>query len=339
MDTRDAGFGHFFFLAFFMGSNNGKFVNTPITTLETFNKRARSKFLQTPLIEALIGLNGKFTKRYQETLVCAQIIQHQGDKLTARYCGRRWCRICNRIRTGKLINGYGPAIEAMPNQHFVTLTIPNVPAEELKDKMREMIKTLQKIQDLRRKQKRPGINSIRKLECTYNAERNDYHPHFHVITSTKAEGVYLLRNWLKRYPNSNVKAQDIRPATNPLELFKYFTKLTSKTNSCIGLELCLEMQEQFAFPEALDIIFQAIDGFRIIQPTGNVRLVKDDVSGIEAQDVDETVPPLKNRGEFYAWNGKNWASPFTNEQLSSYNPTIEIEEFRKKIRYLKPVPI
>lgn len=313
-------------------------MNKPTTTLETFNKRARSKFLQEPLIQALVGLGGPLTKEYTETLLCAQIIEQRGDKLTANYCGRRWCRVCNRIRTGKLINGYQAAIDQMPNQSFLTLTVPNVPAEELHGKMREMVRTMQKIQDQRRKNKRPGVNSIRKLECTYNATRNDYHPHFHIITSTREEAEYILDQWLSRYPTSDARGQDIRAASKPLELFKYFTKLTSKTTAWSSNQTGLTVEEQWAYPEALDVIFQAIKGMRIIQPTGKIKMVSDDVTGLEAQEIDETVPELRTRGEFYAWETHGWVSPFNGDRLSSYQPSTQVMEFRQKIRYLKPIP-
>ena len=63
---------------------------------------------------------------------------------------------------------------------FVTLTAPNVKAEELPaeiDKYNLAFKKLTK-----RKEIAPIFDGyIRKLEVTYNADQQTYHPHFHVL--------------------------------------------------------------------------------------------------------------------------------------------------------------
>ena len=63
---------------------------------------------------------------------------------------------------------------------FVTLTAPNVKAEELPaeiDKYNLAFKKLTK-----RKEIAPIFDGyIRKLEITYNADQQTYHPHFHVL--------------------------------------------------------------------------------------------------------------------------------------------------------------
>ena len=105
------------------------------TSIETLNKRAKAKYSQEPLLNALIELNSPLKHQYINSLDCSTLLNAQGDKLTSRYCGNRFCKICNRIRTGKLINGYADQLLSLQDPQFLTLTIPNVPAEELKSKM------------------------------------------------------------------------------------------------------------------------------------------------------------------------------------------------------------
>lgn len=311
-----------------------------LTSIEKINKRARAKFTQEPLLRALIGLNTRYQNRYIDTLNCSELIYREGGKLKSRYCRNRWCKVCNRIRTGLLINGYSEALENMPDKQFVTLTIKNVGAEKLRPAIKQMLKTCRKIQERRRKfDKLPGINAIRKLECTFNPDNNTYHPHFHFIVSSLEEAEYLKKAWINFYPEANEKAQDIRPAYNSAELFKYFTKLTSKTS----LEArkyksgTIKITNEYIYPEAIDIIFQAIEKIRIIQPMGKITMVKDEIDELQAEDIDETISQ-EEADTFYLWSNHYWFSPYTGTVLSSFKPTKKIITFAKRIRYLKKEP-
>jgi len=312
-----------------------------LTTIEKINKRAMAKFSQSFLMEAMIALNSRYQKRYIDTLNCSELIYREGGKLKSRYCRNRWCKICNRIRNGILINGYSQALDAMPDKQFVTLTIKNVPAENLRTSIKEMLKTCRKIQETRRKKdKLPGINAIRKLECTYNAEKNNFHPHFHFIASTREEAEYLKNAWIRYYPEANEKAQDIREAYDAAELFKYFTKLTSKTGA---KEIkyksgTLRISEEYMYPEAIDTIFRAIEKIRIVQPMGKIKLVKDEIEELQAEIIDETVSQ-EDADIFYLWSGSYWYSPYTGVILSSFKPTKKNFNFAKRIRYLSNYPV
>ena len=102
------------------------------TTKETYKKRSRAKYGQEKYIKALISLDSELKEGYTNTLYCSSVIQQQGKKFTSSYCGYRWCKICNRIRTGKLINGYQAEIDNMQDKQFLTLTRRNVSAEDLR---------------------------------------------------------------------------------------------------------------------------------------------------------------------------------------------------------------
>jgi hypothetical protein len=311
-----------------------------LTTIEKINKRAFAKYSQSFLIDALIGLKSKYEKRYNDTKFCSEIIQRQGGKLTARYCRNRWCKVCNRIRTGILLKGYEKALENMPDKQFVTLTIPNVTANNIRSSIKHMIKSCRLIQERRRKiEKLPGINAIRKLECTYNAEKNTYHPHFHFIVSTKKEAEYLKDAWINLYPEANNRAQDIREAYDAAELFKYFTKLTSKTGA---KEIkyksgTLRISEEYMYPEAIDKIFQAIEKIRIVQPMGKIKMIRDDIDELQAEEIDETVSQ-ESADKFYIWAESYWYSPYTGAILSSFKPSKKNTIFAKRIRYLEKEP-
>jgi hypothetical protein len=312
-----------------------------LTTIEKINKRASAKFSQSFLMDAMIGLNSRYQNRYIDTLNCSELIYRENGKLKSRYCRNRWCKICNRIRTGILINGYSQALEEMPDKQFVTLTIKNVPAENLRTSIKEMLKTCRKIQETRRKRdKLSGINAIRKLECTYNAEKNNFHPHFHFIVSSREEAEYLKNAWIRYYPEVNEKGQDIREAYKPAELFKYFTKLTSKTATQERKYKTgkIRITDENMYPEAIDTIFQAIEKIRIVQPMGKIKLVKDEIEELQAETIDETVSQ-EDADTFYLWAETYWYSPYTGVILSSFKPTKKNFNFAKRIRYLTRDPV
>jgi plasmid rolling circle replication initiator protein Rep len=170
-----------------------------------FTKRARAKYTQQKLLLSLLKLDTKYLKKYDSALYCSSVIQQKGNKLTSRFCNQRFCNICNRNRTAKLIKGYADTISALPDPRFLTLTVKNVPGEYLRGTIRSMIYSIKKMQDLRRKIGKEKIVGIRKLEVTYNPDLNEYHPHFHFIVSGEYIANEIIEDWLNRNPTANRK--------------------------------------------------------------------------------------------------------------------------------------
>jgi hypothetical protein len=303
---------------------------SPFTnSLEVLNKRAKAKYSQEPLLNALIELNSPLKHQYINAMDCSSILNAQGDKLTSRYCGNRFCKVCNRIRTGKLINGYADQLLSLKDPQFLTLTIPNVSALELRDTVKNMGKTMRKIQDNRRKNDLQLIKGVRKLECTYNTNLNNYHPHYHLIIESEIIANEVINEWLLYYPEANIKAQKTVTATDCKELFKYFTKLTSKTGT--NYKNGSKLVDEWHYPEAIDQIFQSIANLRIIQPMGGIKLVKDDVDDVESIDLDETVK-IEPGINLYHWYNDNWVDFTTGEQFTSFKPPKNLQYFRNKIK-------
>ncbi len=285
-----------------------------LASLDTLKKRARSKYVSDPIAISLAELRSPLEKSYRNTWYCTRVIRQEGQTLVSRYCNARWCITCNRIRTGKLMNGYEAPLADLADKHFVTLTIPNVPAGELAGTIGEMLANFKKIQDVMRKRKKP-LTGLRKLECTYNEKRNDFHPHFHAIISSEEEAAALQAEWLVRYPAASELAQDVRTASDGdcKELFKYFTKLVSR-----GAKRRIN-------PAALDTMFQAMRGFRVFQNFGKLKkvTVSEDVEKVQAKiytDLDE-------RRDVYEWTAPDWFSVTDGSELTGYKPSEAIECF------------
>jgi hypothetical protein len=217
----------------------------------------------------------------------------------------------------------------LKDPQFLTLTIPNVTALNLRDTVKNMGKTMRKIQDNRRKNDLPLIKGVRKLECTYNTNLNNYHPHYHLIIESETIANEVINEWLLYYPEANIKAQKTVTATDCQELFKYFTKLTSKTGT--NYKNGSKLVDEWHYPEAIDQIFQAIANLRIIQPMGGIKLVKDDVDDVESIDLDETVK-IEPGINLYTWYNDNWVDFTTGEQFTSFKPPKNLQYFRNKIK-------
>jgi hypothetical protein len=274
-------------------------------------------------------------KQYWSSYHCALSVVQEGKEFTSKYCNNRWCVVCNRIRTAKLIRGYGEQIKHLETPHLVTLTIKAVPGQELKDKIDVMMGDFRKIHRTLKKRHQRGTLSkfvgVRKVECNYNAAAKTFNPHFHVLVQGQEVANALLQEWLSRHDPDlvNPLAQDVRPAdqNSIIEVFKYQTKLIGfKDEKSRGQDRadCIN-------PEALDTIFRAMRGRRTFQTYGGIKKVSEDVEEILAQEI-EGVPEASTE---WIWVDHDWYQAETGEALSEYVPG---ETFRKLLQHLPETP-
>lgn len=249
----------------------------PTDDLNNLKKRARSKWYTQAVTGRLLYLESPLHKYYQSAFYCAHILKQEGKKVTAHYCGTRVCHICNRIRTAKLIKGYINQLMDLGGLQFVTLTIPNCTEDELKDTVDSLLKSISNIVRVIRERKKIKINGIRKIEITYNSIVNTFHPHIHLLVDSNA-GDLIVTEWLKRYPEAKIQAQDVRVADkNSLnEIFKYTTKIVSKSKGHINI-----------FIPALDKILLSLKGRRCFQPFGIIKKIDEDDASLESVEYDD----------------------------------------------------
>lgn len=295
---------------------------TPQNGLLRLRKRARAKYMTNGVINQLRKLKSPLHQSYLNTFYCSSSIQQVGDKLTARYCRNRVCIVCSRIRTAKLIAGYKAPLLQLKDLQFVTLTVPNVRAHQLRHEIDEMTKCVQREQKhFFSRNKRP-LRGLRKLEVTYNPERDKagepaYHPHFHFLIEGKEQAEELVKRWLLRHPNCSRKAQKVKPADEGslIELFKYFTKVFT---------------DRKLYAEPLDIILRAMRGKRVFQPMG-IKMVSEDIEEL----ITEVMAELPAREASWEWvessSSADWFNPETGERLSGYEPSEEVLRLRQDV--------
>lgn len=263
------------------GSCQGVFLDTlgllDHSTPNPLKKRALSKHVTMSFLGQLIDLKTDREKSYWHTFYCTQVLlQEPNGRIKTTFCKHRWCVVCNRIRTAKLIRQYKAPMDEMKSQVFVTLTTDKtndcITESQLSETITDYTKTFANI--WRRLKRKYGTTiGIRKTEVTYIASdqvlniKEHYHPHFHVVMpNDKGQAEFLVAAWLKAYPKANRHAQNIRPtnANTGVELFKYFAKLFDKAEASEGVVM--------PYPaNRMDTIFAVMRDRRVVQTYGSTK--------------------------------------------------------------------
>lgn len=313
--------------------------NTDVGDKKALLKRARRKYFSESFTLRLIDASkdnprSVLTKSYWNTYHCARQLQVCADgKIKGHYCKNRWCLVCNAIRTAKLIRTYQPVLDDWDDAYMVTLTVPNCKGLDLKNTLEYMYYYFTQCKNTFKCRKLDFVG-VRKLECTYNAVTNEYHPHFHFIVRGKEISHILIDEWLKRVHYASRKAQDVRKAEDgsAMELFKYFSKVISSTGkSSVADTISSSRPKSTVYADAQDIIFNAVRRKRVFQPFGfkiNVgnaddkqeELTKSDVIAIAEWDKD-----------FH-----DWFRDDTGEALTNYRPSAGFKELVEKRIFVRP---
>ncbi len=240
------------------------------------HSQAISKHLTLHKIYALIDVcDPERKKQYWKTYHCANVVAQEGTKLSTGLCRKRWCNVCQRKKTAELLNGYASALKELNEEaplFMVTLTAKNIKAtspKALRDEIRLYNKEFTRIKDNIRKTHSMTLNGFKKVECTYNQNTNEYHPHLHLIVQGQAEAELIKAYWIiqmkKRYGRNKVghKGQEVKPIGNTekdyIEVFKYATKGSVKDTFEASAE---------------DLMLEALEGLQIFKPIGKLKKVK-----------------------------------------------------------------
>ena len=110
--------------------------------------------------------------------------------VTADFCRERLCAICAWRRQARFLAQTIPMLQIMKNNGrrfiFVTLTIKNMEYNQLSKSVDDLLLGFHKLHRLK-KIKNSWVGIIRSLELTYNAERNDFHPHLHLLIDVDSD--------------------------------------------------------------------------------------------------------------------------------------------------------
>ncbi len=299
---------------------------TQVNLKINLEKRARAKFVTNLVAFPLSKLRSPLEKAYKLTERCSGELTETPGKLTGLYCGCRWCLVCSRIRTARLMTGYMPAIEAMEEKWFLTLSRPNVPGAKLEDEIKYYLRTASLIQRHLREKRKLKYSSLRKIECTYNEVTNEYHPHFHFIFDDFQAADLFLQEWLSRNPTALLdKGNKLVKGDNKssMELFKYFTKVVSKTKT--KSKSGGETSDYRIHLAALDTMFVALRAVRTFQPCGVIKAVPEEI------ETEIALESGRSEVNFWKWLNHDWVNKDTEAALTGYVPAPGIQEIANHI--------
>lgn len=188
----------------------------------------------------------------------------------ANFCKNRFCPMCSWRKS--LSDAFKIAIIShwIAEKHkkkfvFLTLTVPNVAKNELKESIKELNKSFNRL--VMYKEVAGVVKGfVRKLEVTYNENRDDYHPHLHIMIAVNksyfSNRTYLnhekwLQLWQKATKNPKITQVDVRAIKNNddtsffdavLEIAKY----TAKDSDMLKSE------------EVFDTFYHSLKGVRLL---------------------------------------------------------------------------
>lgn len=292
------------------------------------------KKLRNQLLQTLISKHVS-DKTFERVKECNTFLFMVADKTMEKTklhrsnnCEHRFCPICSwkKARKNALkISILMQYLKEIENKEFVflTLTAPNVKAEELDEEISHYNKSFQRL--MQRKEVRAVVKGyVRKLEVTYNKERDDYHPHFHVILAVNKSyfnkpNIYIKRDrWLELWQQSTknplitqVDVRKVKHTDNKKEVSE-IAKYSAKDSDYL--------QDKTVF----DTFYKTLSGKRLIVYSG---LFKDASKLYENKKLErykEIDPTHYIYKIFYHWNRNDYIQ--AEHQLMSEDMQKEVNQ-------------
>ena len=230
--------------------------------------------------------------------------QHKGNS-----CKNRFCPICAWKKARKDALALSVMMAYLKQEEkkefiFLTLTAPNVPAEELNDEIKHYNHSFKKLME--RKEVRSIVKGYaRKLEITYNEERDDYHPHFHVLIAVNKsyftdKDYYISRDrWLELWKqvtkNPLITQVDVRKVRNGRDEKVYeIAKYSAKDSDYLINQ------------DVFEVFYNALKGKRLIVFSGLFKEAMTKFKNGELDDYKEKDTTKYVYAIMYNWGNKKY---------------------------------
>jgi plasmid rolling circle replication initiator protein Rep len=225
-------------------------------------------------------------------------------------CDNRFCPICawkksrkNALKISVLMQYL--RVEKNKDFVFLTLTGPNVKADELDDEIKHYNKSFQRL--MQRKEVKNAVRGyVRKLEVTYNKDRDDYHPHFHVILVVDKQyfnnkNQYIKRDrwlelWQKSTKNNLITQVDVRKVkvTDNKKEVSEIAKYSAKDSDYLEDE------------KVFDTFYKSLSGKRLIVYSGLFKDASKLYENKELEKYKELDPTQYIYQIFYHWGQQKY---------------------------------
>ena len=246
----------------------------------------------------------------------------------ANSCKNRFCPVCawRKARKNALkISILMQYLKEVEDKEFIflTLTAPNVKADALNDEIKHYNQSFQRL--MQRKEVKAAVKGyIRKLEVTYNKDRDDYHPHFHVVLAVNKsyftdKNYYINRNrwlelWQQATKNPSITQVDVRKVkhTDNKKEVSEVAKYSAKDSDYL--------QEQTVF----DTFYKSLSGKRLIVYSGLFKDASKKFENKELEHYKELDPTQYIYQIFYHWKRNDYIQ--TEHKLMSEDMQKEVNQ-------------
>lgn len=274
------------------------------------------KKLRNQLLQTLIGKHVS-DKSFERIKECNTFLFMVADKTMEKTklhrsnnCDNRFCPICAWKKSRKNALKISVLMQYLREEEkkdfvFLTLTAPNVKAEELNDEIKHYNKSFQRL--MQRKEVKSAVKGyVRKLEVTYNKERDDYHPHFHVILAVNKsyftdKNYYISRDrwlelWQKSTKNNLITQVDVRKvkATDNKKEVSEIAKYSAKDSDYLEDE------------KVFDTFYKSLSGKRLIVYSGLFKDASKLYENKELEKYKELDPTQYIYQIFYHWGRQDY---------------------------------
>jgi len=250
-------------------------------------------------------------------------------------CKNRFCPVCAWRKARKDALGLSLMMQYIKQKEdkqfiFLTLTTPNVTVEHLESEIKAYNHSFQKM--FKRKKVISATKGyVRKLEITYNKERDDYNPHFHVLIAVNksyfTDKRYYIsqKEWLNLWRDvtgideiTQVHVQKIKQNNNK-ELYE-MAKYSGKDSDYLINQ------------KVFDTFYKSLKGKQILVYSGLFKEARKKLKNGDLDYLKEVDPTEYIYQIFYHWNQKEYLASeifdLTEEEKSKINHQMidEIDE-------------
>lgn len=217
------------------------------------------------------------------------------------FCGIRLCPGCawrESIRNAERVASISGALADQGRvMLMVTLTVPNVGAEDLRRTVQHINRSWNRL--MRRQRYSVWADNIRKLEITYNRGADTYHPHLHCI-------VYVTPSYFgKRYISQQQLLQDWREVTGLPQITQVDVRRCrdrGTTNAVLEVaKYSAKASDYSQSEEVLDTMYGALHHTRLMTYAGKCKALSTAYDGGELEEYKQLDTTRYTMRVVYVW--------------------------------------
>lgn len=253
----------------------------------------------------------------------------------ANPCKNRFCPMCAWRKARKDALGLSLMMKHIKQDHqkdfiFLTLTTPNVKKENLNSEIKLYNKSFKKMFE-RKIVRNICKGYVRKLEITYNKQRDDYHPHFHVLIAVNKSYFKDTKSYISQLEWLNLW----RDVTGILEITQVFAQKVRTNNDKELYEMAKysgKDSDYLSSQKVFDAYYRALKGKQVLVYSGLFKEARKLLKNGDLDYLKEIDPTEYIYQIFYIWAKKEYLASelfeLTEQEKKAINHQMihEIEE-------------